>query len=220
MSYQLHGAALSPFVRKTRAFMLEKAIDFKAIHVAPFNLPDSYAELNPLMRIPALEDGDLKLADSAVICAYLERKHPQPALYPASPYAYARCLWFEKYADYEVAPQATFHVFRQRLLMPLVGKQCREEEVQKALTQGLPPLLDYLEKALIGREYLVDDTLTLADIALASQWANLEHGGEAALLDAWPSVKAHRERMLTRDSFTQLLTGERKFVAQMRQAKD
>ena len=219
MTYQLHGAALSPFVRKTRAFCLEKGIDFKAIHVAPFNFPADYAELNPLLRIPALEDGDIKLADSAVICAYLEKKHPTPALYPEAPYAYARCLWFEKYADYEIATQATFHVFRQRILMPLVGKQCREEEVQKALKEGLPPLLDYLQKELEGREFLVDDKLSIADIALASQFVNLEHGGEASLLDAWPAVKAHRDRLLARASFSSLLEGERKFVAQVRQAK-
>lgn len=219
MTYQLHGAALSPFVRKTRAFLLEKGLEFQAIHVDPFNLPADYTELNPLKRIPALVDGDIKLADSAIICAYLEKKHPEPALYPATPYAYARCLWFEKYADYEIAPQATFRVFRQRFLMPLVGKQCREEEVQKALTEALPPLLDYLEKVLDGREFLVDDRLTLADLALATQFANLEHGGEAALLDGWPAVKAHRDRILTRASFSQLLAGERKFVTQVRQAK-
>ena len=219
MSYQLYGAALSPFVRKTRAFLMEKGLEFHAIHVDPFNLPADYTDLNPLKRIPSLRDDYLTLTDSAIICAYLKQHTPNPSLYPSTPYAYARCLWFEKYADYEIAPQATFRVFRQRLLMPLIGKQCREEEVQKALTEVLPPLLDYLQKHLEGREFLVDDNLTVADIALASQFANLEHGGESALLDAWPSVKAHRDRLLARDSFAQLLGGERRFVEKVRQAK-
>jgi glutathione S-transferase len=216
MSYQLYGAALSPFVRKTRAFMLEKGLEYHAIHVDPFNFPPDYDKINPLKRIPALDDDGKQLADSAVICAYLEHKHPEPALYPASPYSLARCLWFEKYADYEVAPLATFTVFRQRLLMPLFGKACKEEKVQQVLTESLPPLLDYLESQIEDKEYLVDDRLTVADIALASQFVNLEHGGEARLLDRWPGLKAHRDRLHGRGSFQQLLEGERKFVSQFK----
>lgn len=214
MSYTLYGAALSPFVRKTRAFMLEKGLEYKAVHVDPFNLPADYARLNPLKRIPALDDDGNILADSAVICAYLEHKHPQSPLFPTDPYAHARCLWFQKYADYEIAPLATFVVFRQRFLLPLVGKSCDESKVKKVLAEKLPPLLDYLEAEIGEREYLVGDSLTVADLALVSQWVNLEHGGEAAFLDNWPSLKAHRERLLARDSFQQLVTGERGFVKQ------
>lgn len=218
MSYKLYGAALSPFVRKTRAFMREKGLEYQSIYINPFDLPDDYVKINPLKRIPALADGDKTLADSAVICAYIEQKHSDTALYPSSAYEYARCLWFEKYADYEIATQTTFWVFRQRLMMPLIGKTCQEDKVQKALTQGLPPLLDYLEGELAGHEFLVGDQLTVADIALASQFVNLEHGGEASLLDGWPQLKAHRDRVLARESFQGLLPKERQFVAQMRGA--
>lgn len=218
MTYQLYGAALSPFVRKTRVFLLEKGQDYEAIHVDPFNLPDNYEELNPLKRIPVLQHGEHTLADSAVICSYLEQLHPEPQLYPESPYAYARCQWFEKFADYEIAPQTTFRVFRQRLLLPLFGQTCQEEEVQKALNVALPPLLEYLEGELQGQDYLVDNRLSVADIALACQFVNLEHGGESGLLDSWPNLKAHRERLLARDSFQQLLPTERAFVKKARES--
>ena len=42
-------------------------------------------------------------ADSSVICAYLERIHPMPALYPMDPVEYAKALWFEEYGDSELA---------------------------------------------------------------------------------------------------------------------
>lgn len=219
MSYTLYGAALSPFVRKTRLYMLEKGLEYKAVHIDPFNLPADYARLNPLKRIPALDDAGKILADSAVICAYLEHKHPTPALFPSEPYAHARSLWFQKYADYEIAPLATFEVFRQRFLLPLIGKSCDEARVQKVLSDKLPPLLDYLNGELEGRDYLVGDGLTVADLALVSQWVNLEHGGEAALLDRWPNLKAHRERLLARDSFQQLVSGERGFVEKARHSQ-
>ena len=73
MSYKLYGAFLSPYVRKTRAYCYEKGIDFEPITVDPGRPPENYHEFNPLKRIPALEHGDLRLADSSVICQYLEQ---------------------------------------------------------------------------------------------------------------------------------------------------
>ncbi|MNJ64433.1 Stringent starvation protein A [compost metagenome] len=72
MTLTVYGAPLSPFVRKVRLCLLEKALDYQLEMVMPFNPPDWYLQLNPLGRIPALRDGDLTLADSSVICQYLE----------------------------------------------------------------------------------------------------------------------------------------------------
>src|SRR5690606_12499660 len=124
MSIKLHGAALSPFVRKTRVALAEICLAFESVHVDPFSSPAEYSALNPLRRIPAMEDGDKVLADLGVICAYLEKAYPEPPLYPADAYEYGRALWLEKYADYEVAPQATFGVFRNRIVMKLARKPC------------------------------------------------------------------------------------------------
>ena len=129
---EIHGAALSPFVRKTRIFHSEKGIAYKAIHADPNKLPESFKDLSPLMRVPCYVDEEITIADSGVICAYVERKHPVPALYPTEAALYAKALWFEKYADYELAPNTTFFVFRNRVVMPLIGKPCDEEKVARA----------------------------------------------------------------------------------------
>ena len=42
-------------------------------------------KLSPTGLIPAVSDGDFTLADSAAICAYLERLHPDHPLYPQAP---------------------------------------------------------------------------------------------------------------------------------------
>jgi glutathione S-transferase len=54
-----------------------KGLEYQLEIVTPFNQPDRYRELNPLGRIPALRDGDLPLADSSVICQYLEDQYSQ-----------------------------------------------------------------------------------------------------------------------------------------------
>lgn len=217
MTYRLHGAALSPFVRKVRVYMQEKDIPFEAIHVDPGNLPADFERLNPLKRIPVLEHDGRALADSAVICQYLERLHAEPALYPRDPHAFARTLWFEKFADYELGITCTFGVFRQRIIMPLRGGRTDEQRVEEALAK-LPVLFDYLEQSLDGREFLVDDTLTVADIALASQLVNLEHGGETVDGNRWPGLRRHMEAMHARPTFAKALEKERAFVASVRAA--
>ena len=78
MSITLYGAPLSPFVRKVRLCLLEKALDYQLEIITPFGQPAWYRELNPLGRIPALRDGDFTLADSSVICQYLEERYPAP----------------------------------------------------------------------------------------------------------------------------------------------
>jgi glutathione S-transferase len=217
VSYVLHGAILSPFVRKCRAYLAEKDIPYEHVHADPGNLPEGYERLNPLRRIPALEHGDLRLADSSVICQYLERLHPETPLYGDNTADYARTLWLEKYADYELAPVATFGIFRERLIMPLRGVASNEERAQRSLA-ALPALFDYLEHALGEREWFVGDQLTVADIAVASQFVNLEHAGEREALSAqrWPRLHAFVERMLKRPSFADGIEQERSLVGKIR----
>ena len=77
MSLTVYGAPLSPFVRKLCLCLIEKGLDYELEVVMPFGQPDWFRELNPLGRIPAFRDGDLKLADSSVICQYLEEHYPE-----------------------------------------------------------------------------------------------------------------------------------------------
>ena len=92
MSLTLYGAPLSPFVRKVRLLLAEKGLDYQLEAIAPFGQPAWYREISPLGRIPALRDGDLALADSSVICQYLEERYPEPPnLQGDAPPAAQRC---------------------------------------------------------------------------------------------------------------------------------
>lgn len=217
MAIKLYGAALSPFVRKVRVVLAEKDIPFESVHVDPFNAPEDYGNINPLRRIPAMEHDGRLLADSAVICTYLERAFPEtPALYPMDAADHAHALWLEKYADYELAPLTTFTVFRNRVIMKLMGKASDEERIERALTEKLPPHFAYLETQIEGREWLAGDQLSVADIAVASQFVNFAHGGEKLDPQSYPALAAHVDKVLARPTFTALLERENSFVAKLR----
>lgn len=212
MTMKLYGAVLSPFVRKTRVVLALKGLEYESVMVDPNNKPEGYQSISPLGRIPALEVDGQRLADSAVICAFLERTQPQPALYPQDPYDYARTLWFEKYADYELGPQCTFKVFRNRVVKRLIGQECNEQEALDALEKQIPALFDYLETELRDKQYLVGDRLTVADIALASQMVNFAHGGERPDATRYPNLAAHTERMHALEPFAKTIDKESGFL--------
>jgi glutathione S-transferase len=94
MPATLYGANVSPFVRKVRAYLALKGIDYTLEPVNPFDPPAGYRDISPLGKIPAWRDDDVTLADSSVILLYLERRHSTPPLYPqnARP-GPKRCGW-------------------------------------------------------------------------------------------------------------------------------
>lgn len=211
------GAPLSPFVRKLRLCLAEKGLAYQLEMVMPGDRSPGFRAISPLGRIPALRHGDLSLADSSVICHYLEDIHPQPALYGADARQAAQVRWLEKYADYELAPLATFTVFRNRVLAPLLGKACDQEAVDKALEQDLPPHFDYLQEQLGEREFFVGDALSIADLAIASQLVSLEHAGESLDASRWPRLGAFYQRLKARPTLQAILPGEQAMLAKLRQ---
>lgn len=137
-----------------------------------FHAPDAdFQAASPLGKIPAIEDGGFKLADSSAILWYLERKHPTPAMVPSDPQALGRAVWFDKFGDTELFAKLVVP-FVERILKPnMMGKPTDDAAVAKALNDDLPPLFDCLEREISG-PYLVGDAFSIADISVATGFYN------------------------------------------------
>ncbi|HEY8516019.1 MAG TPA: glutathione S-transferase family protein [Candidatus Binatia bacterium] len=204
------GANASPFVRKVLIALAEKQLDYELDPVIPFNVSDEFKKISPLGKIPVLKDGDTVLPDSSVICAYLERKFPTPALYPEEPASYGRALWFEEWADTALVGVIGPKVFIQRVLNPLFfGKPCDESVVRTALEEELPPLFDYLESQLDGGDGIVDGRFSIADIAIASPIVNMQHAKCSIDAQRWPKLARHIAAVHERPSFRKAIEVER-----------
>jgi glutathione S-transferase len=81
---QIVGSYLSPYVRKVLCCLNLKGLDYEIDPIVPFMGDDRFTALSPLRRIPVLIDDRVTLADSSVICQYLEDCYPEPALYPTA----------------------------------------------------------------------------------------------------------------------------------------
>jgi glutathione S-transferase len=207
---KLFGANPSPFVRKVKVVLAEKNLPFEQEQTSPFPPTPEFRKMSPLGRIPAFSDGDKVLADSSIICAYLERAHPQPALYPSDPYEYARSLWFEEYADAGLAPIVGGKIFFNKVVGPLLMKTtCDEALLRKGVEEDLPPMFSYLEGELKG-DFLGGKSLTIGDIGIGSQFVNLMLAGVTPDASKWPKLAAYLGRIHSRPSFKPLIDGDKK----------
>jgi glutathione S-transferase len=73
MAIRVLGGSVSPFVRKTRAFLAEKSLPYEIEQINPASPPDGWRVISPLGKIPALDHDGKIVNDSSVICLYLRR---------------------------------------------------------------------------------------------------------------------------------------------------
>ncbi len=121
-------------------------------------------------------------------------------------------MWFEEYADSELASRVGLGLFRPLVMAKLFGKEPDVERARKTLREELPPVFDYLETSIANRQFLVGDTFGIADISVASQFVNFNHTGATLDGSRWPSLAAYVERMLARPSFAACVEAERKLL--------
>lgn len=206
----VHGASVSPFVRKVLVFAHEKglSVENRPTGIGPKSL--EFMAMSPFGKIPALEDGDYSLADSTAICHYLEAKSPDSKLIPVEPRALGRTIWFEEFADTIMVTQLA-PIFFQRVVAPMVGLPQDLAIADKAEAEALPPIMAYIERSIPDSGYLVEDRLTLADIAVASPLANMTYARVA--MDAYPKLTRWMQAIHARPSFAAALALDAKMMA-------
>ena len=208
----VYGSSLSPFVRKTLAYTAEKGIAVEVKQIGLRAQDPEFREASPFGKMPGFRDGDFAISDSTAIITYLEAKTPEPNLIPVEPRARARTIWYDEFAD-TVLMAAVGKIFFNRFVAPrLLGQQGDLVAADKAERDELPPLFDYIEKVLPESGFLVEDRLTLADIAVASPFVNMGHVGITVNASTHPKTAAFVAKMHARPSFAQLIAAEKAFV--------
>jgi glutathione S-transferase len=210
----IYGSSLSPYVRKVLACAAEKGIE---VELQPTGFPNpspEFLEASPFRKMPALRDGDYTLGDSSAIIHYLEAKYPERPLIPTDPRLRGKTIWFEEFAD-TILVSCGAKIFFNLIVAPrFLGRPGDEDAARQAELNDLPPILDYLEKTVPGDGgHLVGDSLTVADIAVASPFANFRHTKTRVDADRYPRTVAFVERILARPSLAPWIERETAMLA-------
>lgn len=210
----LYGSSLSPYARKVLAFAAEKGVELELQSTGFPNFNPDFLEASPLKKMPALRDGDYRLADSSAIIHYLEAKYPDPPLIPADPELRGKAIWFEEFAD-TILVACGAKIFFNRIVGPrFMGRPCDEEAVEAAERDELPPVLTYLESvAPADGGFLVGNALTLADIAVACPFVNFRHTKTKVDPELYPRTVAYVGSILERPSFAPWIERETVMLA-------
>lgn len=198
------GSYLSPYVRKVLACLHLKAVDYEIDPIVPFFGNDHFSALSPLRRVPVLVDDQVTLADSSVICQYLEDRYPEPALYPADVAQRAGARWLEEYADSQMGDVLIWELYNRAVIAPAVWGEPRDlAAIKRVVEHDVPPLLDYLETQLPADGF-VFGALGIADISIASFVRNAAFARYRIDPARWPRAAGHADRVLAQDCLARL----------------
>lgn len=186
-------ASGSPFCLKVHAALRLKGLDYRVVDLF---LPPQVKKVNKRMKLPVLSYNGKMIPDSTDILAFLETTHPNPALVPADPAQRALVRLLEDWADEslywygvwvrwvqaEGAAKLPEMFFRHLPgpLRKLAAAPARLMVTRQIKAQGLARkpdadilrdfelLLDTLDTMLGGRDWLVGDSASWADIGVSS----------------------------------------------------
>ena len=199
----IYGSPVSPFVRKVAGLCITKGVAYEVEPVNVFDPPQWFRDISPMKRIPVLRDRSVAsegvagtIPDSSAICAYIEKKHPAPALYPADPMALGEALFIEEFADTSLAVAGGLGIFRPIFFAVSKGQEPGLDKARDAWANQLPPVFDVLEARLAGRTFFAGDALSIADITVACVLMQVSLVAETPL-DQWPALAAHFAAMQT-----------------------
>jgi glutathione S-transferase len=120
-----------------------------------------YLAINPAGKVPTLIEGDLKLFESLAINLYLAKKYATGELYPTNLEDEARVLQWTLWAATEAEPKVM-----PKLLLKLGF--AKDEAAAAKGEEAFKPALKYLDDALKGREWLVGNKFSIADLNVAA----------------------------------------------------
>lgn len=219
----LHQWEFSPFCGKVRRILKHKGLDFRVHEYNGWGVLAA-GRLTPAGKLPVLEYDGTLVQDSTQIAWFLEERHPEPALFPGDRQLAHLAHVYEDWADeslywYEVyfrfmwpeAAHKAFAVIQQgrphwetalivNSVLPVMRWKLRAQGLGKynpeTVTQQFLAHLSHLEGVLSGREWLVGECCSIADIAVASQLAEVVRTSHlASRFDEFPALQAWLARV-------------------------
>lgn len=177
---RIHAFPKSGHAHRAVLFANLAGIAHEVVHVdlaAGEHKTDTFLKLNPNGQVPVLQDGDVTVTDSNAILVYLARKYA-PDFLPTDPALEAQVQKFLTMAAGEIA----FGPCAARLVTVFGAGLNVDFAVATAYTA-----FDRMERHLEGRDFLVGDRPTIADVAIYSYTAHAPEGNVS--LECYPNIR-------------------------------
>lgn len=192
MALTIYGIGAS---RAIRPLWAAEELGLPYLHVPwHYNGPETrepaYLAINPNGTVPAIDDGGLLMFESLAITLHLASSRPAGGLWSDTPEGVAGIYQWTLWAATEAEPLARQWFHHTSFLPP----EQRIESLAGAAIDKLQARLAVLERHLGGREWLLGDRFSVADLNVAAVLQRLDVLGRGEL----PNTRAWHKRCLER----------------------
>lgn len=196
---------LHPYSRKVRVALAEKGLEFELKIEKVWERRTEFLALNPAGDVPVLieQDGTI-LANSQVICEYLEEVYPETNLLGSDPVQRAETRRLVGWFDVKFNREVTDNLIGEKLMKRFLKLGEPHGPSIRAGHANIHYHLDYIGFLTEKRKWLAGDRFSLADIAAASHLSAIDYIGDVP----WEEHEAAREwyaKVKSRPSFKPLL---------------
>lgn len=162
--------SFGPNPRMVRMFMAEKGITLPSEEIdllAGENRGAAYIAKNPGAQMPALElDDGTVIAETTVICEYLEEQHPTPALIGSTAEERANARMWQRRVELNITENIYngfryaegYELFKDRMF-------CIPEAAEGLKTKAKGQM-EWLDGLMAGRDFVGGDRIGIADLVL------------------------------------------------------
>jgi glutathione S-transferase len=204
----LYQFEISPYCDKVRRILHWKRQPYRIEEIPLSQVFPRLRKLNPAGKLPCLEHDGRRIPDSTDIAYYLEEMFPEPPLVPKDPQLRGLCHLLEDWADeslyfYEMRlrftlphnsrrwiPELTKHdpnwikgvapYFVPRMMRGVLSRQGVGRKPLESVLADIERHVAAVKDWLGGREWLVGDALSLADLSVFAQFACIRGAEEGA----------------------------------------
>lgn len=206
---KLHTFGLAANGRRVTVFLAEKGVelDAKELNVregAQYEEP--YTSMNPFHCVPFLElDDGRVIGESVAICRYIEAKHPEPPLFGRDDEEKALVeMWMRRFELDAFVPalhgvRNALPNFAGRVLPGTRSDLPQMPEMTQRGKETVAVFLDRIEPLMAGRDFVVGDQFTMADL-IGALTVKMAAALEIDVAAGWLNVHRWYQSIMARPS--------------------
>ena len=157
------------------------------IRAEPRSDPAAFLAASPMGKVPAISDGEERLADSAAIALYLADTYPAAGLAPPprTPGRAQYCFWM---------------TYTPGVIEPAMAERHSGSEPNRFRSGwgDFGQMIDVIERGIAGREWLVGDRFSAADVMVGSSVLFMRQFG---MLTDNPTLAGYADRCAARPAY-------------------
>ena len=153
---------------------------------------EAFRRASPMGKVPAIEDGDVRMSESAAICLYLADRYGNGELAP-------------RFDDRARGEFLYWMFFAPAVIEPAMAEQVGniEPNPRRNGWGSFDQMIDTLAAGLDGRDWLLGDRFSAADVMVGSSAAFLRLFG---LLPDAPVISAYVDRCVARPAYEKAMS--------------